>query len=108
MFCKTCGTLLQLKKTDYGKWFACPNGHIQPKLEQSSVTHTQKNLNLAKPIEVTDDHNILAVHDHVCSKCGHTKAELIEISCSYSDEDNCYRMRCGKCKQIDILEAKLK
>ncbi len=108
MFCKTCGTLLQPKKTDYGKWLACPHGHPQPELNQTSTTHTQKNKNMAKPIEVADGKNILAVHDHICTKCGHTKAELIEISCAYSDEDNCYRMKCGKCNHVDVMEGKLK
>ena len=108
MFCTTCGTLLQLKKTEYGKWFACPNNHPQPQLNQSSHTVTQKNNQQIKSLEVADGQNILAVHDHICTKCGHNKAELIEISAAYSDEDNCYRMRCGKCNHVDVLEGKLK
>lgn len=108
MFCKTCGTLLVLQKTEFGKWLACPNGHLQPEINQTSHTQTQKNQNLAKPIEVADGVNILAVHDHKCSKCGYLKAELIEISAAYSDEDNCYRMKCGKCGHVDVLEGKLK
>ncbi len=108
MFCKTCGTLLTPKTTPYGKWLACPNGHPQPELNQISTTQIQKNTHLAKPIEVADSINILAVHDHLCTKCGYNKAELMEISASYSDEDNCYRMKCGKCGHVDILEGKLK
>ena len=34
MFCKTCGSLLRPKTTPYGKWMACPEGHIQPELNQ--------------------------------------------------------------------------
>lgn len=109
MFCTTCGTLLQLKITPYGKWMACPNGHTQQELNQISQDINSKNMNQGKSIEVRDDSiNILAVHDHICSKCGFDKAELIEISCSYSDEDNCYRMKCGRCGHIDTLEGKLK
>lgn len=108
MFCKTCGSLMTPKTTPYGKWMACPDGHPQPELNQTSHNLTSKNTTLGKSIEVRDDKNILAVHDHICSQCGYDKAELIEISCSYSDEDNCYRMKCGRCKHIDTLEGKLK
>lgn len=107
MFCKTCGSLLRPKKTKYGKWMSCPNGHTQPELVQKVETTTEKNENLKK-IEVIGDKNILAVYDHKCKKCGYDKAELIEISCSYSDEDNIYRMKCGKCGFIKQLEGKIK
>jgi len=108
IFCTTCGSLLLPKTTPYGKWMSCPHGHTQQELNQQSNNITSKNNQQAKCIEVTDDINYLAVHDHICSKCGYNKAELIEISCSYSDEDNCYRMKCGRCKYIDTLEGKLK
>ena len=108
MFCKHCGTLLQLEKTSYGKWMACPSGHAQPTLNQEQTTVTLKNMEQAKEIRVLDDSNVLAVHDHKCKKCGNDKAELIEISCSYSDEDNMYRMKCGRCSHVEQLEGKVK
>jgi DNA-directed RNA polymerase subunit M/transcription elongation factor TFIIS len=108
MFCKTCGTLLLPKKTEYGKWMACPNGHSQPELNQERNILAQTNSKQAKNIEVMDGTNILAVHDHKCKKCANDKAELIEISCSYSDEDNMYRMKCGKCGFVEQLEGKIK
>ncbi len=108
MFCKTCGTLLTPKKTEFGKWMACPNGHLQPKLNQEKHISTVKNKDMGRSIDVADGENILAVHDHQCPKCGFDKAELIEISCSYSDEDNTYRMKCGKCGFVERLEGKVK
>jgi len=107
MFCKICGSLLIPKKTSYGKWMTCPKGCKQPELNQDNKEITIKNKNTAKRIEVMDDKNILAVHDHKCPKCGYDKAELIEMSCSYSDEDNIYRMKCGKCGHIVQLEGKI-
>ena len=68
MFCKTCGSLLVPKKTSYGKWMTCPQGHSQPELNQEEKIITFKNLNPAKKIEVSDGKNILAVHDHKCKK----------------------------------------
>src|SRR3989338_5201216 len=108
MFCKTCGTLLKPKKTAYGSWMACPQGHLQPELNQEHEVLKTKNRELIQTIEVSDGKNILAVHDHVCKRCNFGQAELIEISCSYSDEDNMYRMKCGQCGLVEQLEGKVK
>jgi len=107
MFCKTCGSLLVPKKTSYGKWMACPNGHTQPELNQENKTLKIKNQEEGKRLEVNQGENPLAVHDHTCPRCGHNKAELIEISANYSDEDNIYRMKCGKCGFVVQLEGKV-
>jgi len=107
MFCKICGTLLVPKKTPYGQWLCCPEGHIQPELNQT-VRLSEKGVEKeVKRMEILDGDNRLAVHDHKCLKCGHDKAELIERSCSYSDEDNIYQMKCGKCGYIEQLEGKV-
>ena len=97
-----------LEKNEYGKWMKCPSGHQQPTLVQSAETLNFKNLHPGKHIEVMDGKNILAVHDFVCKKCGFDKAELIEISANYSDEDNIMRMKCGKCGHVEQLEGKFK
>src|SRR3989338_6116 len=108
MFCTTCGTLLQVKVTPYGKWMSCPNGHTQPELVQDSPSFTTQNRKAMVKIEVSDGSNPLAVHDHICKRCGYEKAELIEMSASYSDEDNTYRMKCGKCGFVEQLEGKVR
>lgn len=108
MFCKTCGVLLILEKNPYGKWLRCPEGHIQPETVQQAPIITSQNYQMGKKITVADDINILAVHDHLCKKCGHDKAELLEMSAAYSDEDNIYRMKCGKCRYVEQLEGKVK
>ena len=108
MFCKTCSTLLVPKVTPYGKWMSCPHGHVQPQLNQEENIISIKNNQQGKKIEVSDGVNHLAVYDHKCKKCSYGKAELIEISCSYSDEDNMYRMKCGECGFVEQLEGKVK
>ena len=107
MFCTTCGSMLFLKKTDYGKWMSCPNGHSQPELVQKTDVYSEKNKEV-KRIEVSDGINLLAVHDNICKKCGYNKAELLEIGPSYSDEDATYRMKCGKCGFVEQSEGKVK
>lgn len=108
MFCKTCGSILVLKKTPYGKWMSCSHGHAQPELNQEKKIINHKNLEPGKKIEVMDNTNLLAVYNHLCKNCNYNKAELIEISCSYADEDNIYRMKCGQCGHIEQLEGKVR
>jgi DNA-directed RNA polymerase subunit M/transcription elongation factor TFIIS len=106
MFCKTCGTLLIPKSTSYGKWMSCRNGHSQPELNQESKEIVTENLQKGKVIQAHDGINHLAVYDHKCQKCGYDKCELIEKGAWYSDEDNTYQMKCGKCGSIEQLEGK--
>lgn len=108
MFCKTCSSLLIPRTTPYGKWMSCPQGHSQPEVQQESKTTIQNNPLPGKHIEVMDGENRLAVYTHRCKRCGHDLAELLEISASYSDEDNTYRMKCGKCGQVEQLEGKVR
>jgi DNA-directed RNA polymerase subunit M/transcription elongation factor TFIIS len=107
MFCKICGRILTPETTPYGKWMACPDGHPQPELNRDSTDIKSKNLVPSKEIKVSDGKNILAVHNHKCKKCGHDKAELIEIAPFYSDEDFVSRMKCGKCGHTEQLEGKI-
>ena len=86
----------------------CPQGHVQPELNQQQTILTSKNENQGKLIEVMSGENFLAVHDHICKKCGFNQAELIEMSCSYSDEDNVYKFKCGRCGCVEQLEGKVK
>ena len=108
MFCKTCGNLLVSEKNAYGQWMKCPQGHAQPTLNREENILKLKNETPGKKVEMMDSENILAVHDNICKKCGHDKAELIEMSCSYSDEDNVYRFKCGKCGCVEQMEGKVK
>ena len=96
------------RKTKYGKWMSCPDGHPQPELNQEKNVITTKNNDQAQRIEVADDKNILAVFNHKCKKCGHDKAEMLEIGAFYSDEDSVVRMKCGKCGLVEQLEGKVK
>ena len=106
MFCATCGSLLVPKKTPYGKWMSCKNGHPQPELVTETAKITSENNQRVKEIGVSDGVNHLAVHDHICKRCGHNKCELIEVAPFYSDEDSFIRMKCGKCGFAEKLEGK--
>ncbi len=106
MFCATCGRMLLPKKTSYGSWMSCPSGHTQPELRQDAPVSWEKNRQKIEQITVADGKNILAVHDHLCKKCGYGKAEMLEIGAFYSDEDLVVKMKCGKCGCVEQLEGK--
>lgn len=59
-------------------------------------------------IRIIDDNNSLAVYDHICKKCGHDKAEIIEKGQMYSDEDDIILYVCGKCGYTEMQDAKIK
>ena len=100
--------MLRPEKTPYGKWMRCPQGHSQKEIVQESETLISSSKNPGLRIGVSDGKNPLAVHDHVCKRCGHPQAEIIEIAPSYSDEDATIRMKCGKCGFVEQLEGKVK
>lgn len=104
MFCPTCGSLLLPDAQNHP---CCPNGHPLPANTLASGIKI-KNFHPGKKIEIVDEKNILAVHDFKCEKCGFGKAELIEISANYTDEDNIYRMKCGRCGHVEQLEGKVR
>ncbi len=85
---------------------ACPNGHSQPEMQQKATLQITPNQPMEKVV-VGDSKNFLAVHDHICEKCGYGKAELLEIMPFYSDEDNVIRMKCGNCGKVKQLDGKV-
>ena len=85
---------------------ACTEGHAQPKLVQEAITITTKNQQPGLEIKVADEKNILAVHHHLCRKCSYDQAELIEIAPFYSDEDPIMKLKCGRCRAVEIEEGK--
>lgn len=56
--------------------------------------------------DVVCEETPLAVHDHICPKCGHDKAQLIECGVWIGDEDNVIKYKCGKCGYVDDISEK--
>lgn len=38
---------------------------------------------------------------HICKKCGHEFAEIIDLGAFYSDEANVYLFKCNKCENVE-------
>jgi DNA-directed RNA polymerase subunit M/transcription elongation factor TFIIS len=103
-FCSKCGTLIKLKNPTPQNKFYCDCGQ-EIKLNSEPVILKEKTIP-KKNIEIGDNENRLAVHKHICKKCGYDKAELIYIGAMYGDEGDVIRFRCGKCGYVENIGEK--
>jgi len=106
MFCPDCGSILTPKKIKVHISYTCKCGfsEIKPFSENVKIKENPKHTR----VEVIDDINRVAVHDHICVKCGYDKAEIIDKGQMYSDEDDVILFKCGKCGHIEMLDNKVK
>ncbi len=98
-FCPKCSNLLKYKD----ERASCSCGHT------SNVELTTKETTKQRLPELTvaeTNENILAVHKHKCSHCGHDKAEEMSLGTWYSDEEAVTRYRCGKCSKVTQSHGK--
>lgn len=93
-FCKYCSSMMKLE----GKRFMCACGH-----EESAEKITlEQNSSPRKEVKILEsDINPLAVDNHLCSKCGFGKAQLVSKGIFVSDEDEMTEYVCGKCGHHD-------
>ena len=103
-FCSKCGTLIKLKNPNPQNKFYC-DCLQEIKLNSQDFIIKEK-ITPKKDIEIADNKNRLAVHKHICKKCGYDRAELIEIGVMYGDEADIVRFRCGKCGYVENIGYK--
>ncbi|MFC1741852.1 hypothetical protein ACFL3V_04925 [Nanoarchaeota archaeon] len=108
MFCPKCKSILKPSKQEDKVIFTCPNCGITTKPETNTILTEKRKQPEKKGSGVADQRNILAVHNHTCTKCGHNKAELIEQGVWYTDEDHVVLYKCGKCGHTERADAKVK
>ena len=106
MFCPKCKSILGVVKVDGESVFKCDPCEEIIKIG-SNVRITQK-LKPSDEIRVADEKDILAVHNHICAKCGHNKAQMIERGIWYSDEAASVVYKCGKCGSTEKVDEKVK
>jgi DNA-directed RNA polymerase subunit M/transcription elongation factor TFIIS len=97
-FCSQCGAILKSKKEGI---FTCACGN-----EQAPQLRTvNEKMGTIKEIEVVERNNSLATYDHVCSKCGFEKAQVITKGIMISDEDEYIAFICGHCGHHDKADG---
>ena len=104
-FCSKCGTLIKLRNINQKNKFYCDCGQ-EIKINFEKIIIKEKT-DSKKEIEIADNINRLAVHKNICKKCGHDRAELIEIGAMYGDESDVVRLKCGKCNHVENIGYKL-
>jgi DNA-directed RNA polymerase subunit M/transcription elongation factor TFIIS len=98
MFCPKCGSMGVVQK----KRFVCPK--CKEEIKGGAI---KEKVPKGKEIEIADGSNPVAVHDHICSRCGYDKAEIIDKGIWYSDEDNVIVFKCGRCGHSEMGDAKV-
>jgi DNA-directed RNA polymerase subunit M/transcription elongation factor TFIIS len=101
-FCKKCGGPLRSQKIDEAlSYLFCDKCHDFELLKEGKKVDfvVREKMEASEKIGggVSKDENKMATYDNICEKCGYDKAEVIDLGQFYSDEDNMYLMKCGKC-----------
>ncbi|MBU2104775.1 MAG: hypothetical protein KKF67_03305 [Nanoarchaeota archaeon] len=95
-FCQRCKTLMSPHKKDRKIFFKCKKcGFIKDSGSLVSKEKISPSIKIGKG--VVEDKNIFATYKHKCPKCGYDKVEVIDLGLFWSDEDNIYLLKCGKC-----------
>jgi DNA-directed RNA polymerase subunit M/transcription elongation factor TFIIS len=94
-FCPKCKELLQIK-TENGKNIGiCKCGFKASEIDL--VSKEIKRDFIVKGEGIVSDKNEIEGITHLCKKCGHDKAEVIDVGVYVSDEAGIYLFKCLKC-----------
>jgi DNA-directed RNA polymerase subunit M/transcription elongation factor TFIIS len=108
-FCPMCDRLLIIKKENEKTFLVCnPCNFMQEILDYEGlklkgIIDKEKVLGEG----FVKDNNEFADYDNICKKCGHNKAQIIDMGIFYSDEDNLILLRCGKCGYSERIGRKV-
>jgi len=107
-FCQKCKTLLSPHKKDGKVFFECFNCGFS-EISDGKFLVTSEKIKAPKEIGkgAVEDKDIFATYNHICEKCGHDKAEIIDVGIFYSDEDNLILLKCGKCGYSERIGRKV-
>ena len=97
-FCDSCGKPLMVEKTKQGIIGVCSCGFKSEEIfEISSFEETIKVEEKGEGIIEHSKEIIENTFPHICRKCGHNGAEVIDVGVKVSDEAGIYLFRCAKC-----------
>jgi DNA-directed RNA polymerase subunit M/transcription elongation factor TFIIS len=93
LFCEKCGKILKIEN-NVGR---CSCGFEKElDIEKTTISETIKQKD-EKGKGFVHDKNELATFPHLCSKCGHEQAQVIDMGVWVGDEAGVIRYKCGKC-----------
>ncbi|MDP2925496.1 MAG: hypothetical protein Q8N99_03935 [Nanoarchaeota archaeon] len=99
-FCPVCKSLLKLKEENGKTIGYCSCGFKRTSgIDLSSVDKEKKSTIRAGGV-ISNQDNIEGF-DHICKKCSHDKAEVMDLGENSTNESNIYLYRCLKCGNIE-------
>ncbi len=98
-FCKKCKSLMIPSKDSDKFFFKCSSCGFE---DLGNLKSKEKIFCPEKRGEGSvEDKNIFATYSNTCKKCGHDKAQVIDIGQFYTDEDHLIFIKCGKCGFVE-------
>ncbi|MBS3084516.1 hypothetical protein J4411_01225 [Candidatus Pacearchaeota archaeon] len=95
-FCKKCKNILSPE--NYKENFTeCQKCGLRQEIKKNLISKEKIKKSIKKGEGFNYDEKIYASYEHICGKCGHNKAQIIDMGIKYSDEDNLIFLKCGKC-----------
>jgi len=96
-FCKKCKNILPPFNSEENFEIECKKCGSKQKTSKNLTSKERIPQRTQKGRGIANEENIYATYDHICTKCGHNKAQIIDLGIKYSDEDNLIFLKCGKC-----------
>ncbi len=98
-FCQRCRTLMSPQKILNEFFFKCGSCGFSEEINDENSLTAKEKIGNAKFLGkgVMNGENSSADYSNKCKKCGHEKAEIIDMGVFISDEDNLILLKCGKC-----------
>ena len=107
-FCPGCGKPLIPRRVGEERFIlVCVKCDFFKEFKGEPLVRTDKVENENKGEGFVEGGNEMAIYDHVCKKCGYSKAQIMDMGVSYSDEDNLILLKCGKCGFAERIGEKV-
>ena len=96
-FCQRCKSLMSPHKINGEDFLKCTQCDFTEDMDELFLKTNEiiRKDELGKGVK--DDKNIFATYSNICKKCGHDKAQILDLGIFYSDEDNLILLKCGNC-----------
>lgn len=101
-FCENCGGMVRNQQINKKQFYSfcdnCRNFKLITEEENFTTAISEKiNKRGEKGDGISSGKNEFATYTNICKKCGHDKAQILDLGIFYSDEDNLIMLKCGKC-----------
>lgn len=94
-FCPVCKKLLEIKNENDKNIFLCNCGF--KRILGVELSSAEIQTNISKGAGIINENILIEGINHICRKCGHNQAEIIDTASRVAEEANLCIFRCLKC-----------